>query len=312
MKKLICLMLAALMALSMAACAGSGEETTAVTEPEVFERPDLDQFAPWVLTAEYEGTGGKLRNYEYNENGELTGFGDYKAVTEENDRGGKTLKLTAYDSEGKVSAQFSKYEYIYDEAGRMVEYKRFEAIGNKLADSFVFTYDADGQLVKQEKFYMELPQETIEYTYEGQQLTKSSYKTSVYDATYTYVLDDAGWPAEIRYTVRYVKTGNVDEGTLVLDAKVEQDAKHYQVTLTAEVGDEDQKATRELLVYEEVIDTAGDVDAVRIVLGDWGSFQMGWVPARALGSLVGANWSGGTGTYIYKPLSVYLTEKAAA
>jgi hypothetical protein len=59
---------------------------------------------------------------------------------------------------------------------------------------------------------------------------------------------------------------------------------------------------------EELIDSLGDADAVRIALGDWGSFHMGWVPMRQFGALNAANWSSGSGVFVYTPLAVYLAQ----
>lgn len=308
MKKWICVLLAALLALSAAACASAGEEGTSGTQPEPLKRPDLSAVTNWVMTAEYEGSSEKVRKYEYDNSGNLTGFGDYNATSEDNDRGGKTLKLTAYDKQGQVSAQLSRLEYVYDGNGRLAEYRRFEAISNKLADSFLFTYDENGRLIKQEKSYMDLPQETISYTYEGQRLVGASYQTSVYDVTYSLSYGQQRWPDSISYTVRYVKTGNVEQCKVMLSSRVEHDKTHYRLTLVAGEGSEGVTVGKELVVYEELIDSLGDADAVRIVLGDWGSFHMGWVPMGQFGALNAANWSSGSGAFVYTPLAVYLAQ----
>lgn len=309
MKKWFCAALVALLAFGAAACSSEGQNGTSGTEPTVLRRPDLSSYASWVLTTEYELSSEKHRSYEYDNQGNLTGFSNYKAVREDNDRGGKTVKLTAYDDHGQVSALHSKFEYIYDEAGLLVEYRREEPISSKLADSFVFTYDSEGRLVKQEKFYMELPQETVSYTYDADRLTGASYQTSVYDVTYTYTYGQEKWPDSIEFTKEYVKTGNREEGKLVIGNTVDHDASHFRLTLMAAEGSVGVAVGQTLLVYEELIDSLGDADAVRLQLGDWGNFQMGWVPMGQLGALNAVNWSGGSATLVFKPLSVYLTEK---
>jgi hypothetical protein len=181
-------------------------------------------------------------------------------------------------------------------------------MSGKIADSFLFTYDDRGRLIRQEKFYMELPQETITYTYDQQRLVGASYQTSVYDVTYSLNYGLQQWPDSVSYTVRYVKTGNVEECKVMLSSRVEHDKTHYRLTLVAGEGSEGVTVGKELVVYEELIDTLGDADAVRIVLGDWGSFHMGWVPMRQLGAMNAANWASGSATFVYTPLAVYLAQ----
>lgn len=309
MKKWIGLVLAALMMLSLAACASSGEEGTAATEPEQLQRPDLSAVSNWVMTAEYEGSSEKVRKYSYDNNGVLTGFGSHEATAVENELGGKTVRLISYDEKGEPSPFLSKHEYVYDAKGNLAAYRRLEPMsGDKLADSFTFEYDELGRLTKQEKSYMDLPQETITYTYDQQRLVGASYQTSVYDVTYSLSYGQQRWPDSISYTVRYVKTGNVEDCKVMLSSRVEHDQTHFRLTLVAGEGSEGVAVGKELVVYEELIDSLGDADAVRIALGDWGSFHMGWVPMRQFGALNAANWSSGSGVFVYTPLAVYLAQ----
>lgn len=309
MKKLICIVLAGLMALSMAACASSGGEEPGVTEPMELKRPDLSAITNWVLTAEYEGNAAKPREYIYDHNGILQGFGSHKASTAVNDLGGKTVRLTAYTDEGEVSPMLSKFEYVYDAKGMLVAYNRMEAISNKLADSFTFEYDDQGRLIKQEKFYMELPQETISYTYDDQgRLAGAKYLTTVYDVTYTYTYGQERWPDCVSYTLNYVKTGNVEQCKVLLQPKVEHDQSHYRLTLVAGEGSEGVTVGKELVIYEELINTVGNASAVRIELTKWDSFQMGWVPLGQYGAMNAINWSAGSGTLVFKPLAAYLAQ----
>lgn len=309
MKKMLCFLLAVLMLLSMAACTspeqGGADTGTKPAEPV---RPDLGEFSPWLLTLEYEDDTSKFREYTYDQNGVLTGYGSHRASTSGNDLGGKTVKLVSYDQDGKVSNTLSKYEYVYDAKGNLVQYRRLEALGDKLADSFNFTYDEQGRLIRQEKFYMDLPQETATYTYDQENLVGATYQTSVYDASYTYTYGQEKWPQTVEYTIRYLKTENVEQGKVLVRSQVKHDAFLYRLTLTVGEGSEGAPAGKELLMYEELIDTAGDADAVRIVVGDWGGFHMGWLPMQQLGAMNAVNWSVSGGTYVFKPLAVYLTQ----
>lgn len=309
MKKVLCAVLAGLLALSMAACATGGDNPGSTEETKTYSRPDLGEFAPWVLTAEYELTSEKKRDYRYDQNGELTGFGDYKAASAENDQGGKTVTLTAYDQDGKVSNYLSKFEYIYDSEGRLAAYRRLEAPSGKLADSYTFTYNADGKVVKQEKFYMEMLQETMEYTYDGELMTKATFKSTVYESTYSYTYDETGVPCKLDYHTLYVKTGKVDEGVLELKKEEILDGSVYRLTLCVSEESDSAAAGKELMVYEELIDSVGGVDAVRLQFNDWGFFHIGAVPMRQLGAMAAANWSSGSATLIFKPLAVYRTEE---
>ena len=73
-------------------------------------------------------------------------------------------------------------------------------------------------------------------------------------------------------------------------------------------GQSTQKSNASEERARELIDSLGDADAVRIALGDWGSFHMGWVPMRQFGALNAANWSSGSGVFVYTPLAVYLAQ----
>lgn len=306
MKKFLSLTLACLLLLSMAACKigdGDPSPTEAPTEPA---RPSLEQYGPWVLTAEYEGTTEKKREYRYGENGSLLGYGDYQATSSDNDLGGKTVKLVPYDENGQVSTYLSKHQYVYNAAGKLVRYQRNEAIGDKLADSYTFEYNADGKMIKQEKFYMDIWQEGIEFTYDGDKLTKSSFKSSVYEASYTFIYDSDGILSELNFTTKYVKSGNVDKGTLALQKNVHEDDTTYRVTLSTSDSSDGVSKGKTILTYEERYDAAGNIQSVQVEVADWGLFQVAAVPMRQLGAMNTVNWSGGSAKFVYQPLSVYL------
>lgn len=310
MKKIFCLVLSLLLLLSMAGCKQSQSTndpvpTDAPTEPT---KPSLEAFGPWVLTTEYEKDTDKLRNYRYDESGSLLGFGDYEVSTESNDQGGKTLKLTAYDAEGNVSTMLSKMHYVYNAEGKLVAYQRYEALGGKLADSFVFEYDSNGNMVKQEKFYMDNWHETITYSYESGRLTAATFKSSVYESSYTYVYDDDGVLSQLNFHTKYVKSGNEDKGSLALLKSVYEDDTTYRVILSTGSGSDGVSQGKEVVRYEEVYDAEGKPLSVTLELKEWGLFQIAAMPMRQCGAMNTANWSAGSAKFVYKPLDVYLAQ----
>lgn len=310
MKKLLCLALSCLLLLSMAACkSGDGDTSTPTEAPEQTLNRSLEQYGPWVLTTEYEKSTDKNRQYYYGENGELLGYGDYQATTTTDDQGGKTVKLVAYDEDGQVSTYLSKHEYVYNADGKLVSYQRNEALGDKLADSFTFEYDAAGNMVKQEKYYMDLWQETVTYTYDGEKLTAASFKSSVYEASYTYVYDGSGVLSQLDYNIKYVKSGNVDKGTLALQKSVYEDDTTYRVVLSTSSSSDGVAQGKEVVIYEECYDAEGNIQSVQLEFKDWGAFQVASVPMRQYGAMNTANWSGGSAKFVYQPLSVYLAEQ---
>lgn len=308
MKKLLCLTLSLLLLLSMAGCKDSGDGPAPTEAPTAPAKPDLQQFGPWVVTTEYEKDTDKLRNYSYDESGNLLGFGDYKATSEINDQGGKTVKLLAYDAEGNVSNMLSKLHYIYNAEGRLVGYQRYEALGNKLADSFVFEYDSNGNMVKQEKFYMDNWHETITYTYEGKQLTAAAFKSSVYEASYSYVYDSDGLLSQLDFCTKYVKSGNEVKGSLALQKSVYEDDTTYRVSLSTGSASDGVSQGKEVVRYEEVYDAEGKPVSVTLELKEWGLFQIASIPMRQCGAMNAANWSSGSAKFVYQPLAEYLAQ----
>lgn len=308
MKKLLCLTLSLLLLLSMAGCKDSGDGPAPTEAPTAPAKPDLQQFGPWVVTTEYEKDTDKLRNYCYDESGNLLGFGDYKATSEINDQGGKTVKLLAYDAEGNVSNMLSKLHYIYNAEGRLVGYQRYEALGNKLADSFVFEYDSNGNMVKQEKFYMDNWHETITYTYEGKQLTAAAFKSSVYEASYSYVYDADGLLSQLDFCTKYVKSGNEVKGSLALQKSVYEDDTTYRVSLSTGSASDGVSQGKEVVRYEEVHDAEGKPVSVTLELKEWGLFQIASMPMRQCGAMNTANWSSGSAKFVYQPLAEYLAQ----
>ena len=310
MKKLLCLVLSLLLALSMFGCKKQeGGETTAPTEsPAAPEKPALEDFGPWVVTAEYQRDTDKLRNYRYDETGALLGYGDYQATTEANDLGGKTVKLVAYDADGNVSAMLSKMEYAYNAKGQLVSYQCFEAPGGTLGENVTFDYDANGHMVKQIKCYRDNLQDTITYTYDGNRVKTTTFANSVNEATYSYVYDDEGVLSQLDFKVKYVKSGNVVEGSLALQKSVYQDDTTYRVVLSAGGASEGVTQGKEILFYEVKFDEQDKPIHVTLEIKEWGVFQSGWIPMRQLGAMNGANWSGGSAKFVYKPLDVYLAQ----
>lgn len=302
MKKLLCLVLSLLL-LSMAGCKDGGTGSAPTEAPAEPAKPDLQQFGPWVVATEYEKDTDKLHNYRYDENGNLLGFGDYKATSEANDLGGKTVKLVPYDADGSVSDMLSKMHYIYDAAGKLVGYQRYEALGDKLADSFVFEYDTDGNMVKQEKFYMDNWHETITYTYVGKQLTAATFKSSVYEATYAYVYDADGVLSQLDFCTKYVKSGNEVKGSLALQKSVYEDDTTYRVSLSTGSASDGVSQGKEVVRYEEIYDAEGKPVSVTLELKEWGMFQIASIPMRQCGAMNTANWSAGSAKFVYKPLA---------
>ena len=309
MKKLLCLVLSALLLLSMAGCkSGDGngaDPTVAPTEPP---KPSLEEFGPWVLTAEYEKDTDKLRNYRYDESGALLGFGDYEASTESNDQGGKTVKFTAYDADGNESAMLSKMHYVYDADGKLVAYQRYEALGGKLADSFVFEYDSNGNMVRQEKFYMDNWHETITYRYENGRVVAGTFKSSVYEAEYTYVYDSEGVLSQLDFHTKYIKSGNEDKGSLALVKSVYEDKNTYRVILSTGKASDGVSQGKEVVRYEVSYDDSGKPLHVTLELKEWGLFQIATMPMRQCGAMNTANWSAGSAKFVYKPLADYVKQ----
>ena len=310
MKRLLCLILGLLLLLSMVGCKqGKGGEGPATTDaPMVSAKPDLADFGPWVLTAEYEPNADHFRQYRYAENGALQGFGDYKVTSESNDLGGRTLILTAYDADGNVSSKLSKLHYLYNADGKLAGYQRYEALGGKLADSFVFEYDTAGNVVKQEKFYMDNWHETITYTYEGTKLVSAGFKSSVHEASYGYGYDDSGVISRIEYSVKYVKSGNVVKGTLVLQKSIYEDDTTYRVSLSSGGASEGVTQGKEVLRYEVKYGEQSKPLSVTLEVMEWGVFQSGFLPMRQMGALNPVNLSGGSAKFVYQPLGDYVVQ----
>lgn len=310
MKKVLCLILSVLLLLSMVGCkdADSGETAAPTDGPTEPTKPSLESFGPWVLTTEYTKNSDTFRQYRYDDDGALLGYGNYEATSEANDLGGKTVKLVAYDDEGNVSDRLSKMHYVYNADGRLMSYQRYEALGGKLADSFVFEYDSNGNMVKQEKFYMDNWHETITYTYDGKQLTGATFKSSVYEASYSYAYDDEGILNRLDFSTKYVKSGNVVKGSLALQKSVYEDDTTYRVSLATGSASDGVSQGKEILRYEEIYDAEGKPVSVTLEVKEWGLFQNGSIPMRQCGAMNTANWSSGTAKYVYKPLADYLAQ----
>lgn len=310
MKKLLSLMLSLLLLLSLGGCKQEqgGEGPAPTEEPSVSQKPDLEAFGPWVLAAEYEKNTPHFRQYRYAENGALLGFGDYEVTSETNELGGSTLIMTAYDADGNVSGKLSKLHYLYDADGKLAGYQRYEALGGKLADSFVFEYDTDGNMVKQEKFYMDNWHETITYTYEGEKLVSAGFKSSVYEAAYSYVYDDDGVISQIDFSTKYVKSGNVVKGSLALQKSVYEDDTTYRVSLSSGGASDGVTQGKEVLRYEVKYDQQGKPLSVTLEIMECGLFQNGFLPMRQLGAMNAVNLSGGTAKFVYQPLADYVAQ----
>ena len=309
MKRILCLVLCVLLLVAMVGCKQENTEApTPTEEPTLPAKPSLEDFGPWVLTAEYEKNTDALRQYRYDENGGLLGFGDYKATTEINEQGSKTVKLVAYDADGNVSNMLSTLYYIYGADGKLMSYQRYEALGNKLADSVTFEYDSDGNMVKQEKRYMDNWHETVTYTYKNKQLTEGSFKSSVYEATYTYVYDAEGVVSQIDFVTKYVKSGNVINGSLVLQKSVYEDDTTYRVALSTGSASNGVSQGKEILCYEEKYDAEGNPISVTLEVKEWGLFQNGVIPMRQCGAMNAVNWSSGSAKFVYKPLADYIAQ----
>ena len=312
MKKLLCLVLSLLLLLSMAGCKkADGEQTTApapTEAPVTPASPSLEDFGPWVVAAEYERDSDRVRNYRYDESGNLLGYGEYEATTQPNDQGGKTVKLVPYDADGTVSTKLSKMEYIYDSDGKLVSYQRREALGDALADHVNFEYDAKGNMTKQEKFYSNRWHETITYTYDGEKLVSAEFKSSVYESAYSYVYDDEGVVKQIDFNTKYVKSGNTVKGTLVLLKSVYSDDTTYRVVLSAGGASQGVAQGKEILFYEVKFDQQGKPQYVTLELKECELFHNGYMPMRQLGAMNSVNWSGGNAKFVYKPLDVLLDQ----
>jgi hypothetical protein len=312
MKKLLCLVLSLLLMLPMFGCKKQEDSKTtapsATEAPVAPEKPMLEDFGPWVLTAEYQRNTDKLRNYRYDESGALAGYGDYKATTEPNDLGGKTVKLVAYDADGNESSMLSKMEYDYNAKGQLVSYRNFEAPGGSLGENVTFDYDANGNMVKQIKCYRDNLQDTITYTYDGHKVTAATFFNSVNEATYSYVYDDAGVLSQLDFNVKYIKSGNTIKGSLALQKSVYQDDTTYRVVLSAGGASEGVTQGKEILFYEVKFNEQGKPMYVTLELKEWGLFQNGCIPMRQLGAMNATNWSGGSAKFVYKPLDVYLAQ----
>lgn len=306
MKKFLCVMLACLLTLSMAACKNSVDETPDPTQaPTEPVKQALSECGAWVVAKEYELSSSKSRDYRYDSQGNLLGYDDYQATSEANDLGGKTVTLIPYDKDGKVITHLSKHMYIYDEAGRLVKYQRNEGKTGNLADNFVFEYNSDGKMVKQTKYYMTNFHEEITYTYEGEKLTKSTFRSTVHEAEYTYIYDSEGVPSQVNFLVEYVKSDNEIKGSLVLLKSVYESDTVRRVTLSASNESTGIEQGKEVLVYQEHYDEQGKVLRVEIELLQWELFQIAWMPMRQLGAMNPTNMSGGTAKLVYQPLSVY-------
>ena len=312
MKKLLCLVLSLVLALSIFGC--KKQDDTQNTAPSATEAPTspkhpvLEDFGPWVVSVEYQRDTDKLRNYRYNDAGALLGFGDYQAATETNDQGGKTVKLIAYDADGKENAMLSKLEYAYNAKGQLVSYQCIEAAGGQLGENVTFDYDAEGNMVKQIKCYGDNLQDTITYTYESKRVKTATFVNSVNEATYSYVYDDAGVLSQLDFNVKYIKSGNTIKGSLALQKSVYQDDTTYRVVLSAGGASEGVTQGKEILFYEVKFDEQGKPMYVTLELKEWGLFQNGCIPMRQLGAMNATNWSGGSAKFVYKPLDVYLAQ----
>lgn len=313
MKKILCLVLSLLLVLSMAACKKSdtntptGDPTTATTapteDPASPVKQDLKNAGPWVVTAEYEKGTDTVRNYRYDKDGNLLGFGDYTAKYEANDQGGETMILVPYTADGKESTMFSKLHYVYDADGKLTGFKRYEALGNKLADSITFEYDADGNLVKQEKHYMENWHETITYSYQDGRVIKATFKNSVNEVSYKFIYDDAGIPSQVDFHNTYVKSGNVVEGSVVLLKSEYVDDTTYRLNLSAGSTSTGVSTGKEVIRYEVKYDENGKPLNVTLEIKEWGVFQNGFVPMRLCGAMNSVNLSAGCAKFVYKPLA---------
>lgn len=309
MKKFLCVLLSCLMLLFMAACKRDGETTPPPTEnPGQVTRPSLEACGPWVVSTEFELASGKNREYRYDAQGKLLGYDQYQATYKANELGGETMQLIPYDQNGNLITHLSVHTYVYNEAGQLAKYQRNEGTG-KLADSFLFSYNSDGKVIKQEKFYMDNFHELIEFVYEGEKLTKSTFRSSVHEAEYTYVYDSEGVPSQINYLIKYVKSGNEIKGNLALQKSVYETDTLRRVTLSSSSQSSGVAQGKEVLIFEEHYDAQGQVQKVELQLLNWELFQVAWMPMRQLGAMNTTHWSGGTAKFVYEPLSVYLANQ---
>ena len=323
LKKLLCLVLAILMMLSMVACGqdtGDGEKDGSSkkpsenpTVPSSTGEPTLEDIGPWVVTEEYDYRGDRFV-YQYDESGELVSYEafdgtkkyrDYVATYTVTAEGGK---VTVIESKHVQDEKFEKsYEIEYNAKGDMIRYSNYYR--DEVTSEYIFTYDAEGYLTSYVYSYEGMlgdpVKRTVNYTFRDgllrnvEQFVQIEGKEAERENAYSYDYDAEGYLKTIQYT-RGEESGVIDletniYGDMVI-LRVADDCDHYV-------------PNRNLISIKEYQDDYGLPSEYIVILNSWGFQQIHAYPYFLMGMANSSNWQYCAGKVTFTRLDVYLAEK---
>lgn len=331
MKKLLCLVLALLMVLSMAACGEDPQENGETKDPgnqnpgttgnipttAAPTEPSVEDLGPWVISQETDHANDRFV-YAYDENGNLTGYEafdgskkyrDYQAIYSDTASGGKLLVIESKHVQDK---EFKKtFEMEYDADGKLIRCSNY-TFGDDVSSEYLFTYDQNGYLSRYVYTYEGMLGDqvtrVVNYTFENGLLTAVEQTVQVEgeavqkENAYAYQYDEEGYLKRIDYN-RY----DVEEsGTILLVKDVHIG---YTDLVVAEGGD-NEDVGRTLFRIEEETDSDGKICKFIVTLKRWHFTQEFAIPYFLFGMPNSSAWDSCYGTITFVRLDTYLAGQA--
>lgn len=305
LRKLLCMVLAMLMVLSMVAC---GKDADDGENADKGKNPGKDPTVPtttapaeddtvWVLTKEYDGDN-RYTLYYYDTEGNLIGgeyyqdskkWGDYQFVTTTTEDGGKIVEKSYKNVK---DTEYSKqYSYEYDAEGKLI---KVEDISRYSSSYWTFAYNADGDVTEALHMTDEGQQEKVTYTYQDGTLYQVNYYKSENNwGIYTYTYDANGFPVKIE--IENVYAG--EPGQEILDLVRSEDSYGWQI---------DKVSGGKLIKFS--IEDRDNVPYERILqFYRPGIFMDGWLPTVMMGCMDTADFTAQYIKLCYMPLEVNLS-----
>ena len=310
LKKILCLLLAALLVYSMAAC---GEDASQggdknndggnknPTVPTTTVPPEDDTV--WVLVWESNMGSSRYSSYVYDEEGNrvsgeyfngLEKMGDYKFVTTQSSNGGKLVEQ--WYKHVKDAEFWMQNTYEYDQAGRLICTTDYDLRGN-VGSVYTFTYNDAGQLVEQVMTNEGQMEKRLTFVYRGELLMEGHYedKSGSY-GHYRYTYDENGNPVKVD-----VHTDYMDEQQYTLEFEVDQ-KYFYEIRATEDCHN--VVGGRRLFFFEDEEEYRG------VQIKSWGIFHTGWLPLVSFGCIDTGNYFFAVADLRYEPLDVHLANQA--
>lgn len=321
LKKILCLLLAVLMVISMAACGEDADQGGDKNSDGGNKNPGKNPTVPtttvpaeddtvWVLVQESDMGSSRYTKYIYDENGDLAAGEfymdgkktiDIQFVSTPTASGGKIVEQLR---KGLKEEEFSKdTEFEYDAADRLIRATDYGYMG-EISCIYTFTYNEAGQLTEQVCMKDEEEVKKLTFVYDGDKLMEGHYwEPDGSYGHYIYTYDDDGLPVKAE-----VDTNYMDEQKYTLEFVTVEGGDWWQLKATEDCHN--VVGGRKLFYYEEQAEYGEKPHQRYVSIKSWGIFCTGWVPLVSFGCINPSNYFIGSAELYYEPLEVHLAKQA--